>query len=127
MNKNIKLILCLMLLAIVSNVSAIPVSIEPLDDSQSVAINSRVYALVSSNDIIIASVGGTINAERSTLNWGNFSIGENETINFSQISNGSVTLNRINDSSKSIFGGINNADNIMLMNPIGIVFTEPVN
>ncbi|WP_144641135.1 filamentous hemagglutinin N-terminal domain-containing protein, partial [Bordetella genomosp. 13] len=70
---------------------------------------------------------GTLDINQSTgkaiINWKNFSIGANETVNFRQPGSKSVTLNRVvgNDPS-AIFGKLNANGTVMLVNPNGVVF-----
>ncbi|CAB3937808.1 filamentous hemagglutinin N-terminal domain-containing protein [Achromobacter insolitus] len=70
---------------------------------------------------------GTLDITQSTgkaiINWKDFSIGANETVNFRQPGSNSVTLNRVvgNDPS-AIFGRLNANGTVMLVNPNGVVF-----
>ncbi|SAI65362.1 Heme:hemopexin utilization protein A [Bordetella ansorpii] len=70
---------------------------------------------------------GTVDINQSTgkaiINWKDFSIGANETVNFRQPGSKSVTLNRVvgNDPS-AIFGKLNANGTVMLVNPNGVVF-----
>lgn len=70
---------------------------------------------------------GTLDINQSTgkaiINWKDFSIGANETVNFRQPGSNSVTLNRVvgNDPS-AIFGRLNANGTVMLVNPNGVLF-----
>ncbi|MGV2861852.1 filamentous hemagglutinin N-terminal domain-containing protein [Achromobacter sp. AGC39] len=70
---------------------------------------------------------GTLDINQSSgkaiINWKDFSIGANETVNFRQPGGKSVTLNRVvgNDPS-AIFGKLNANGTVMLVNPNGVVF-----
>ncbi|MBR8656315.1 filamentous hemagglutinin N-terminal domain-containing protein, partial [Achromobacter sp. Marseille-Q0513] len=70
---------------------------------------------------------GTLDINQSSgkaiINWKEFSIGANETVNFRQPGSNSVTLNRVvgNDPS-AIFGRLNANGTVMLVNPNGVVF-----
>ena len=70
---------------------------------------------------------GTLDINQSSgkaiVNWKDFSIGANETVNFRQPGGKSVTLNRVvgNDPS-AIFGKLNANGTVMLVNPNGVVF-----
>ena len=76
---------------------------------------------------IIDRGNGTLDINQSTgkaiINWKDFSIGANETVNFRQPGGKSVTLNRVvgNDPS-AIFGKLNANGTVMLVNPNGVVF-----
>ncbi|MFF7057996.1 filamentous hemagglutinin N-terminal domain-containing protein [Achromobacter spanius] len=76
---------------------------------------------------IIDRGNGTLDIKQSTgkaiINWKDFSIGANETVNFRQPGGKSVTLNRVvgNDPS-AIFGRLNANGTVMLVNPNGVVF-----
>ncbi|MFY1910347.1 filamentous hemagglutinin N-terminal domain-containing protein [Achromobacter xylosoxidans] len=70
---------------------------------------------------------GTLDINQSTgkaiINWKDFSIGANETVNFRQPGSNSITLNRVvgNDPS-AIFGRLNANGTVMLVNPNGVLF-----
>lgn len=70
---------------------------------------------------------GTLDINQSTgkaiINWKDFSIGANETVNFRQPGSNSITLNRVvgNDPS-AIFGRLNANGNVILVNPNGVLF-----
>ena len=76
---------------------------------------------------IVDRGNGTLDINQSTgkaiINWKDFSIGANETVNFRQPGGKSVTLNRVvgNDPS-AIFGRLNANGTVMLVNPNGVVF-----
>jgi filamentous hemagglutinin family protein len=63
-------------------------------------------------------------AERATLHWESFDIGENNEVNFQQPSSSSIALNRVMGD-KSIINGLLTANGrIYLVNQNGILFTE---
>ncbi len=76
---------------------------------------------------IVDRGNGTLDINQSSgkaiINWKDFSIGANETVNFRQPGSNSVTLNRVvgNDPS-AIFGRLNANGTVMLVNPNGVVF-----
>ncbi|MCD0497359.1 filamentous hemagglutinin N-terminal domain-containing protein [Achromobacter sp. MY14] len=76
---------------------------------------------------IVDRGNGTLDINQSSgkaiINWKDFSIGANETVNFRQPGGKSVTLNRVvgNDPS-AIFGRLNANGTVMLVNPNGVVF-----
>lgn len=83
--------------------------------------------VVGGSATIIDRGNGTLDIKQSTgkaiINWKDFSIGANETVNFRQPGSKSVTLNRVvgNDPS-AIFGQLNANGTVMLVNPNGVVF-----
>jgi filamentous hemagglutinin family protein len=83
--------------------------------------------VVGGSATIIDRGNGTLDINQSTgkaiINWKDFSIGANETVNFRQPGGKSVTLNRVvgNDPS-AIFGRLNANGTVMLVNPNGVVF-----
>lgn len=84
---------------------------------------------VTSGNANISQSGNTTNINQSTnkasINWQNFSIGANETVNFNQPSSNSVTLNKVVGTSNSLIQGAMNANGqVILVNPNGVVFTE---
>ena len=69
----------------------------------------------------------TINqsSNKASINWQDFSIGKNETVNFNQPSASSVTLNRVVGATPSLIQGAMNANGqVILVNPNGVVFTK---
>ncbi len=65
------------------------------------------------------------NVDRAILNWNSFDIGRNATVNFNQLSQSSLTLNRIFQGSASqIFGQLNANGRIFLINQNGILFGD---
>lgn len=79
-------------------------------------------------------VGGTVNdsvmninqySEKALLNWKSFNVGATETVNFNQVSDSAVALNRIHDQSPShIFGKLNANGHVYLLNGSGVVFEQ---
>ena len=92
-----------------------------------------VHANPSGGNVVAGSANlidrgnGTLDINQSTnkaiINWRDFSIGVNETVNFRQPGSNSVTLNRVvgNDPS-AIFGRLNANGTVMLVNPNGVIF-----
>ncbi|NGX55950.1 MAG: Heme/hemopexin-binding protein [Candidatus Anoxychlamydiales bacterium] len=65
------------------------------------------------------------NSLKAIIDWDSFSLLENETINFNQISKNASILNRVTSSDPSnIFGKINANGAIYLVNKNGIVFSK---
>lgn len=62
---------------------------------------------------------------RAIINWLNFSIGANETVNFNQPSSAAVTLNRVIGNEASVIAGALNANGrVFIVNSAGILFTK---
>lgn len=84
---------------------------------------------VTSGTANISQSGTTTNITQSTqkasINWQNFSIGANETVNFKQPNASSITLNRVIGNEKSIIDGALNANGqVWLLNSNGILFNS---
>ncbi len=83
--------------------------------------------VVGGSATIVDRGNGTLDINQSSgkaiINWKDFNIGANETVNFRQPGGKSVTLNRVvgNDPS-AIFGRLNANGTVMLVNPNGVVF-----
>lgn len=95
--------------------------------------SGSVHANPSGGNVVAGSAtinnrgNGTLDINQSTgkaiINWKDFSIGANETVNFRQPGSNSITLNRVvgNDPS-AIFGRLNANGTVMLVNPNGVLF-----
>ena len=73
--------------------------------------------------------GDSLNIHQSTnqavIDWKNFSVGEDNTVNFNQPNSDSATLNRVTgDFTSHIAGRINSNGSVFLVNPNGIMITE---
>ena len=67
----------------------------------------------------------TQSTNKASINWQDFSIGKNETVNFVQPSSSSVTLNRVVGTSASLIEGAMNANGqVFLLNPNGVLFSK---
>ncbi|PUE65077.1 two-partner secretion domain-containing protein [Arcobacter caeni] len=83
--------------------------------------------VVTSGTANISQNGTTTNINQSTqkasINWNNFSIAQNETVNFNQPNVNSITLNRVVGNEKSIINGALNANGqVWLLNSNGVLF-----
>jgi len=64
-------------------------------------------------------------SNKASINWQEFSIGKNETVNFNQPNSNSITLNKVIGTSNSLIQGAMNANGqVILVNPNGVVFSE---
>ena len=69
----------------------------------------------------ITNINQTSN--KATINWQDFSIGKNETVNFNQPNSSSITLNRVIGNEKSIINGALNANGqVWILNSNGVLF-----
>ncbi len=79
-----------------------------------IANASPTGGTVTSGTATISQNGTVTNIDQSTakasINWQNFSIATNETVNFNQPSSTSITLNRVIGNEKSIIDGALNAN-----------------
>ena len=85
--------------------------------------------VVMSGSASIASNGSvttiTQSTQKAAINWQNFSIATNETVNFKQPNVSSVTLNRVVGNEKSIIDGALNANGqVFLLNSNGVLFSK---
>ena len=104
---------------------------------------SALLAGLSSTTLVAAPSGGSVTSgvanisqsgtttniiqstQKATINWQNFSIGANETVNFKQPNASSITLNRVVGNEKSIIDGALNANGqVWLLNSNGILFNS---
>ena len=84
---------------------------------------------VTSGSATIAQSGATTNITQSTnkatINWQNFSIAGNETVNFLQPNVSSITLNRVVGNERSIIDGALNANGqVWILNSNGVLFNN---
>jgi filamentous hemagglutinin family protein len=82
---------------------------------------------VTSGTANISQNGTVTNINQSTqkasINWQNFSIAGNETVNFNQPSSSSITLNRVIGNERSVIDGTLNANGqVWLLNSNGVLF-----
>ena len=82
---------------------------------------------VSAGNASITSAGNTTtitqSSNRASINWQDFSVRSNETVNFVQPSATAVTLNRVIGTEKSIIDGMLNANGqVFILNSNGILF-----
>lgn len=69
----------------------------------------------------ITNINQTSN--KATINWQNFSIAANETVNFNQPNSSAITLNRVIGNEKSIINGALNANGqVWILNSNGVLF-----
>lgn len=90
-----------------------------------------INGVVSAGAASIAQTGSANNpvlviqqaSERAAINWSNFNIGRDASVNFQQPSVNSVILNRVLDGNPSqIFGNLSANGQVFLLNPSGIIF-----
>ena len=82
---------------------------------------------VTSGNANITVNGTTTNiyqsSQKASINWQNFSIGKNETVNFKQPNINSITLNRVIGNERSIINGALNANGqVWILNSNGVLF-----
>ncbi|MFY9084081.1 beta strand repeat-containing protein [Aliarcobacter cryaerophilus] len=98
----------------------------------SLVVASNLYGaptggIVVSGNATISQSGNTTNINQSSnkaiINWQDFSIKSNETVNFNQPNSNSITLNRVIGNEKSIIDGALNANGqVWLINSNGVLF-----
>lgn len=84
---------------------------------------------VTSGTATISQSGTTTNitqsSQKASINWNNFSIAGNETVNFNQPNANSITLNRVIGGEKSIIEGALNANGqVWILNSNGVLFSK---
>ncbi len=97
--------------------------------SVTISFASPTDGVVTSGTATIAQNGTTTNITQSTnkatINWQNFSVAGNETVNFSQPNVNSVTLNRVIGNERSVIDGALNANGqVWILNSNGILFNK---
>ncbi|WP_198305778.1 YDG domain-containing protein [Arcobacter vandammei] len=100
----------------------------------SLVVSSNLYAAptggtLTSGNATINQSGNTTNinqsSEKASINWQDFSIKSNETVNFNQPNQNSITLNRVVGNEKSIIDGALNANGqVWLINQNGTIFNK---
>ena len=98
----------------------------------SLVVASNLYGApmggtVTSGTANISQNGNTTNINQSsnkaTINWQDFSIKSNETVNFNQPNKNSITLNRVVGNEKSVIDGALNANGqVWILNSNGTLF-----
>lgn len=91
------------------------------------SLASPTGGVVTSGSANISQSGKITNVEQSTnkatINWQNFSIGSDETVNFKQPNANSITLNRVIGNEKSVIDGALNANGqVWILNSNGVLF-----
>lgn len=94
-----------------------------------VANAAPIGGVVTSGNATINQSGNTTNINQTTqkasINWQNFSISSNETVNFNQPNTNSITLNRVIGNEKSVIDGALNANGqVWILNSNGILFNS---
>ena len=95
--------------------------------SGGVAMAAPTGGVVASGTASIGVAGSTTTINQSTakaiINWNDFSIASNQTVNFVQPNANAVTLNRVVTSTpSSIQGALNANGQVFIVNPNGITF-----
>ncbi|MCK9338324.1 MAG: filamentous hemagglutinin N-terminal domain-containing protein, partial [Arcobacteraceae bacterium] len=90
-------------------------------------VASPTGGTVTSGSANIVQNGTVTNINQSTqkasINWQNFSIASNETVNFNQPNSSSITLNRVIGNERSVIDGAMNANGqVWLLNSNGVLF-----
>ncbi|MGJ0372452.1 YDG domain-containing protein [Aliarcobacter cryaerophilus] len=98
----------------------------------SLVVASNLYGAPSGGTVVsgnatISQNANTTNINQSSnkaiINWQDFSIKSNETVNFNQPNSNSITLNRVIGNEKSIIDGALNANGqVWLINSNGVLF-----
>ncbi|MDD2368619.1 MAG: GLUG motif-containing protein, partial [Sulfuricurvum sp.] len=84
---------------------------------------------VTSGTTTITQIGSVINinqtSQKTTINWQDFSIAKNETVNFIQPNANAIALNRVVGNEKSIIDGTLNANGqVWILNSNGVLFNS---
>ncbi|KLE03702.1 hypothetical protein AF78_10140, partial [Aliarcobacter butzleri L353] len=98
----------------------------------SLVVASNLYSAPSGGTVVNGNVtinqnGNTTNinqsSQKASINWQDFSISKNETVNFNQPNQNSITLNRVVGTEKSVIDGALNANGqVWLLNSNGTLF-----
>ena len=94
-----------------------------------IASAAPTEGVVTSGSATISQSGNTTNINQSTskasINWQNFNVSSNETVNFNQPNTNSITLNRVVGNEKSVIDGTLNANGqVWILNSNGILFNS---
>ncbi len=98
------------------------------NSAQSVAVNQLpANGLVTRGSATINNSGATTtinqSSDKAIINWHDFSVGADSTVNFNQLSKNSTVLNRVTGNNTSqIFGNLNADGTVFLVNQNGILF-----
>jgi filamentous hemagglutinin family protein len=97
--------------------------------SATLVFASPTGGTVTSGTANISQSGNTTNITQSTnkatINWQDFSIKSNETVNFKQPNVNSITLNRVVGNERSVIDGALNANGqVWILNSNGILFNK---
>ncbi len=101
--------------------------VSALIGSVTLSFASPTGGTVTSGSASISQNGTVTNITQSTqkasINWQNFSIASNETVNFNQPNSSSITLNRVIGNERSVINGALNANGqVWLLNSNGVLF-----
>ncbi|WP_026807867.1 beta strand repeat-containing protein [Aliarcobacter lanthieri] len=98
----------------------------------SLVVASNLYSAPSGGTVVSGNAtinqnGNTTNinqsSQKASINWQDFSISKNETVNFNQPNTNSITLNRVIGNEKSIIDGALNANGqVWILNSNGTLF-----
>lgn len=93
------------------------------------SVAAPTAGVVTSGTANISQNGNTTNINQSsnkaTINWQDFSIKSNETVNFNQPNKNSITLNRVVGNEKSVIDGALNANGqVWILNSNGVLFNK---
>lgn len=85
--------------------------------------------VVTSGNATINQSGNVTNinqsSQKASINWNDFSIKSNETVNFNQPNVNSITLNRVVGTEKSVIDGALNANGqVWILNSNGVLFNK---
>jgi filamentous hemagglutinin family protein len=94
-----------------------------------VASAAPTGGVVTSGNATINQSGNTTDINQTTqkasINWQNFNVNSNETVNFNQPNTNSITLNRVIGNEKSVIDGTLNANGqVWILNSNGILFNS---
>ena len=101
--------------------------VSALLSSATISFAAPSGGVVTSGTANISVSGTTTNinqaSQKASINWNNFSIASNETVNFNQPNVNSITLNRVVGNERSVINGALNANGqVWLLNSNGILF-----
>jgi filamentous hemagglutinin family protein len=111
-----------------------PVSVVTLMTFTLLLIAPPIYALptgadIQSGDVSISTTPDNLSmnvistTNKSIINWNDYNISGNETVNYVQPNSGSISLNRdLGGDASQIFGSLNSNGRVWLLNPNGVMF-----